>query len=652
MLTLSAWLTLTYVGGWLSAWSFTGRATSMATHAAAVPTGLVLSVLFFRITGGACSPWVVAGLVCAFAACVLLAGRYVVRYDAPVTRFTAVRLTGADWLAIFALFIFFVIHSLTFLGNDEINHFFFASQIVHGKFPPSAYGFPDVPAKYHYGWDILLASGILVSGLPHPVVSDVLTAYTLLGVLPLAFCILQYLGAPTVLRVVCGVGLFVGDGLAGGLTFLLQGHYRRYLTLTNLYHQHPWTLALGLFFLSLVLLAHCTAARRMKSFLFPLGWLTILYLAVPICSGVMIPIAGMVLMMVAVRGRFPMAGIRWMLVRSTFVALVGVLLLASWPWVGGIAVAGDAYDRPAVNFALSVFGPSDYLKYEAAYVFMAPVAFAVFGYAIVQIAARRRWIGFGDAVQAMLWLCVLLLVPCPMILIVENSAYWDNFCKFNFIGVLAAWLLLPTVVEHLGRSLPAGPARTGVRVAATTLFCGTFLTVVLLAAGLSIEAFADGPCQLACASSGRFVEAAAAKRHLIDSIERSVDLKSNILIADSRIDAVFPISRTTNRAGFDQYGHFTEYFGEFKIVPQVTGRSILNFYDYNFFYARDREYEMADAMDRAFSGDCDALHRLKVSHVLCARETAPDYLRDWERQGKISLTAASTCEGWRLYRVR
>ncbi len=650
MLTLLLWLGLVYLSGLVSVLSVTGRVRSALSHAAAVPVGLILYVIVFRILGGACSPWGMAGLTLTFAAGAYVAGRWIVNYDASVSRFTLVKLTLMDYLAISATLAFFLIHSCTFVGHDEINHFFFASQITNGKFPPSAYGFPTVPAKYHYGWDILLSSGYRVSGLSYPVLSDVLTTYSLAGALWLVWCLLKYLQAPLALRVLAGAGFFVGDGLAGAANYLLQGSYRKFLTLASLYYQHPWTLAVGLFLVSLVLLAYGTTAKRFRDFLFIMTWLVVLYVGVPVCSGAMIPGAGLALVTVALTYRSPGSPVPRRLVKYGVVIGAGVLLFIAWPRTGGIMIGGDAYDRPALRPALSLLGLKGYVKYQGAYVLMMPVGLAVFCYGILG-ALRKRWlIVRTDAVRTMLWLCVLILIPLPMILMIENCAYWDNFCKFNFIGVLAAWLLLPTVMEearqfHRVRSHPKCA-----RVVTLALLTSSFLTFALIVTGILTKTCTYGPRKLVSAASERFTQAVAARQHLVECISRMVDLNSNVLIANRRVTAMFPISRTTNRPEVNQQGHFREYYGDFIVIPQVTGRSIVNFYDYGFFYTRAAEYNILDSLNRVFSGDSGALAGLNVSHVLCSSETMPDYLTDWEKEGRIKLVAASMSEGWRLYR--
>jgi hypothetical protein len=263
--------------------------------------------------------------------------------------------------------------------------------------------------------------------------------------------------------------------------------------------------------------------------------------------------------------------------------------------------------------------------------------------------ARRVSVRSLDAVRIMLWLCVLILIPCPMVVMVENSAYWDNFCKFNFVGVLAAWLLLPAVIEGIG-DFAAASIRTVARIAMAALVSTSFMTVVVVAGQVVVEALTPGPAGALLASSREFMNAVTAKEALIDCVNRKVDHRSNILIVDSRVSAMFPVSPTSNKAGIDQYGFFTEYFGQFKVVPETTGRSVVNFYDYNFFYARDAEYEAAEAMDRVFRGDSAAMNRLNVSHVLCSSQTMPLYIVDWEKKGQVALEAASEAEGWRLYR--
>lgn len=650
MLTLLLWLGLAYLSGLVSILSVTGRVRCALSHAAAVPVGLILYVIMFRILRGACSPWQAAGLTLALATGAYAAGRWIVKYEASAAGFTVVKLAPMDYLAISVVFAFFLVHSCTFTGHDEINHFFFASQIANGKFPPSAYCFPTVPAKYHYGWDILLSSGFQVSGLSYPVVSDVLTAYSLTGALLLVWCLLKYLHVPPALRVLAGVGFFVGDGLAGVAHYLLQGSYRKFLTLTSLYYQHPWTLAVGLFLITLVLLAYGTTAKRIRDFLFIMAWLVVLYVGVPLCSGAMIPVAGLALVTVALTYRHPGPAVTGLLARYGVVLGAGVLLLIAWSRMGGIMIAGDAYDKPALQPALSLLGLQGYVKYQGAYLLMMPVALAVFCCGVLGVLRKPSALLRTDAIRMMLWLCVLTLIPWPMILMIENSAYWDNFCKFNFIGVLAAWLLLPAVIEetrqfHIVRSHPGGA-----RAMTLALLSSSFVTIALTLMGILMATYAGGPRQLVSASSERFTQAVAARRHLLECIGRTVDLNSNILIADRRVTAMFPVSRTTNKAETNQYGHFREYYGDFIVVSQMTGRSIMNFYDYNFFYAREAEYRLVDSLNRAFSGDSRALTDLGVSHVLCSSETMPDYLTDWEKQGRVKLVAASTSEGWRLYR--
>ena len=645
---LLIWLTLIYLSGLLGVFSFTRRLRSVLSYAAAIPVGLVLYVLIFRIANGFCSPWVVAGLTLLFAVSMIVVGRYVIKYNPAATAFGMIKLSRTDYLAGLVIFAVIVIHSLGFVGHDEINHFFFASQITEGKFPPSAYGFPSLPVKYHYGWDILLASGLLVSGLAYPVVSDILTAYNLLGALLLTFCILKYLQIPAGLRILSGAGFFVGDGILGVITYFVGGYYKKYLTLMLLYHQHSWTFAVGLFLVSLVLLAYGATSRK-RDFLFIMAWLVILYLGIPVCSGIMIPVVGLVLASLALKCHCPSERGKEKFVRYVAVIVTGILLFAMWPYIGGIMVAGDAYDRPAMCLALSLFGISRYLKYEIAYVLMMPVGFCVFCTAIYYILKRRMSVLSEDIVQIMLWLCVLVLVPFPMILLVENAAYWDNFCKFNFVGVLAAWLLLPIVIQRYRKLEMTGSIRLLSRIIIDLILSSCFLTATFTLSTTLKRVFVYGPRKYVVASSRQFTQTVADKRSLVDCVSRLVGLDSNIVIVNRRLKSMYPISRTTNKPQVDG-DYIEEYYEDFRVIPQVTGRSIINFYDYNLLNARDAEYAIVDAMDRVFSGYSDALNQLNASYVLCSHKDMPDYLIDWEKKGEVELVASSVSEGWYLYK--
>lgn len=651
MLALLTWCTLIYLSGFLWTVSFAGNPRSVVTRTAAIPVGLVLYVLVFRSTDGLYSPWHVVGLEVLSAGSMLAVGRYIFKYNPSHVGVSLPTLSWPDYLVALIICVVIVGHSLCFIGHDEINHFFYASQISQGKFPPGAYGHPAIAVKYHYGWDILLASGFLVSGLSFPIVSDALTAYSLVGAVLLVLCILQYLRTPTWLRLISGVGFFLGDGVLGIMTYFVRGDYGSYLSLTALYHQHPWTFAVGFFLVTLLAVEYCTCASRIRDFLFMMLWLMVLYFSVPVCSGSVLPIVGVSLVLIAMRCRVSCMTFRGHIVGYLIVATVAVVLVIMWPHMGGIAVAGDAYDNPKLRLSLSLFGAWNYLKYMTAYLLMIPVGVIVLWYTFYGIFSMRVLTRSENSIQTMLWLSVLIFVPFPFILMVENAAYWDNFCKFNFLGVLAGWLMLPGVIHAYLQIRMSGVVKLLLRVAGVLLLSSCFVTGGLTAGSTLTRVVTCGLREWTTSGGEQFTQAVASRRHLIDCVDSLVDINSNIVIVDRRVTTMYPISRATNKSQVNLYGYIAEYYGEFVIVAQMTGRSIVNFYDYNFFYARNEEYSMADRLGQAFAGDANALHHLGASHLLCSDGNVPEYLAGWEKSGHVIPVSSDANEGWSLYRI-
>jgi hypothetical protein len=531
-------------------------------------------------------------------------------------------------------------------GADEINHYFFASQIIRGKFPPAAYAFSGVPAKYHFGWDLLLANACVVGKVSLPTGSDVLTYFNLLGSLMLAAGLLRALGLDAPARTLGILGLFLGGGLMEGVALIFPSLRSASLSLFTLYHQHAWSLALNIF---LLITALFTVYGRptSKQIPFLLGWLFPIVFSASMYAATLLPFIGLIcgLLLVYILNLPRKSPFRW--TAATSVIAFGIVLVVCWTSLPGMLFRdSNLYDSPRWRLCLGALGLHKYALYEGAYLLMAPIGFFGLG-AVLTWLWNRPTMALTQPIA--IWIlassCVIF-TPLPLLVLVENAAYWDNFCKFNVFGILSAWVILPWLLLNTQK---LAFSQTHKRLFVAAHYFPAIYVLLLLAPVLFLKEFeSSGATQNRAL---RWKEAIGEKSELLHYFKEHVPINDQVLILNSSLRRMYPIDKITNKPDVNLYLFIGRYFGSFVILAQSCGVSIVNFYDYNFLYNRTLECKLYNAIDAAFSGNGSLLHDLNCSHVLVMRENAPKFLANWVSAGLVSEERKSEREGWVLYRT-
>ena len=149
--------------------------------------------------------------------------------------------------------------TLRFHFHDElfiVGHMSIAAELQNGVYPPLNLSFPDLPLRYHYGFDLLVACLTALFRLSLVRAIDLAT----LGLWALSWCLLWTLGARlaghrraflTPLLVLFGGGLPLGCEGGGSLVDAWMAQCQRgglglMQSITSCFFQHPWSLGIPL----------------------------------------------------------------------------------------------------------------------------------------------------------------------------------------------------------------------------------------------------------------------------------------------------------------------------------------------------------------------------------------------------------------------
>jgi hypothetical protein len=162
--------------------------------------------------------------------------------------------------------------------------------------------------------------------------------------------------------------------------------------------------------------------------------------------------------------------------KKDFLVSIGLIILlfiffSIWHQVGGMFVAGPTYDKPVIKSSLNIFSLSDFLKYEIAYaLFLAPASFSVFLFSTWKIIKLKFYLNHNITI-AFLMFFTLFFFPMPIFIIIENSAYWDNFSKMNYFSILSSWIVITYMIDkhYLNKIEKRSTLRIGIVILLVTI---------------------------------------------------------------------------------------------------------------------------------------------------------------------------------------
>ena len=634
LLKITLYLSLFYISGFLYVSAIWRRHGKLAVGASIVSSHFLFILTFLLIQPD--NPWIAAINALLFSAifrCILLPLKR--RYITYTHR--ALEWNINDFLVMVFILIIFSLICIKTVIHDDLNHFYFASQIMRGKFPPSYFAFPDLEAKYHYGWAILLANFTKATTLPLYVSSDILTLFSLSGCVILLLALFHRLNLSPLGRVVGALLFFLGGGVFSLVYQLLYTDQRNGLTLLNMFHQHPWTFGISLYLLVLHLI-HQAKNYSVSQNIVNVVHIIPFVIIIPIVNATSGPFILLILFLISALKFIKPKNKTDLLIGSSLTILIPILLII-WPFIGGMLVFSPAYDHPAIKFSLHIFSWLHFLKYEIAYVLLlAPASSIVFLFSAWKII-KQIFNQYENITIYILMLVVLFLFPLPILALIENAAYWDNFSKINYFAILSSWIVIAYMLDkyYITRIMIHSAIKTSALI--------LLLMVLLSDSAVFIQ-------RVGRESRSDYLDNTTLQlTNLLHYFKNEISINNNILILNKNIKEMYPISEISNKPDISLYRYIRSNFGEFEILALYMGVSIINFYDYNFLYNRSREYKLRSAIHSAFSGDASSLLNWNINYILCLHQTCPAFLEDWSSKGMLALQMTHPTEGWRLYRA-
>lgn len=522
---------------------------------------------------------------------------------------------------------------------DTINHFFMASQIKLGKIPPTTYAFPNISIKYHYGWDLLLGNYSRLTGLKFDSISSLLTVLFLVSSL---FVLLGFLRKQLYrdnTKLVAIILFYVG----GGIIVIVSNLYGNRivsggLSVSSQIGQSSWTFGIFIFLMLLDLL---------KSFKYNVKYLLNFLLLSPILITIGLTTAsGYVLILMT-----------FIIILVNFIANKKPLKLNSKPLllivlcflfffilsglVGGIMINGNYYDNPKFIFAPLDIPFDIYFERIIAYLFFfSPIATFICVHSIFIVLKNIKNIFKLSLIYQFLYANAIGLYLFPVFIWVENAAYWDNFCKFNYYGILASWILLFKYINPIAKKLKLSSSK----------FILVYIFFVLF---LGNEFFYRVYKSINFDSKNNSINLGENQNYLLlKSIENNISLNNNIYLLNKNLKGMYVVDTLTNKSKVNLYNYINVNFGKFKDVSMLKGRSIANFYDFNFLISRDLEAKLWQTLDGLYKGNSKILENIRGEFILSSITELPTFAVEWEIQNKITVIEKSIQEDWIIFKVK
>ena len=538
-------------------------------------------------------------------------------------------LSNYDYLLLIINAVLWTIYLLSFVGYDEINHFFHASQLCNSETPPCGYSFCQYPIKYHYGWDILLASLTNASTLPFPISSDLLTlAFIISASILLLVFIKRLTSSQKLLYTLFFFLFFWGYSPISLITF------KKYLSFSAMINQHSWC-----FTVSCLLFCYAFFEAKTTHIYYPYNYicLGLMIIGAPLYAAHSLVIWGLFLAYLAMEGLLSSPVTKTKIAHFGLPFLLGIFLLISWHIMSpGILASGATYDNPLYKLSWQILPGLKYFKYQGAYFFMSTYSAIIFIILIAKIKSKPySFLEFSE--RNFINLCVLIFYPMPYFIMMENSSYWDNFCKFNYVGVLASFLPL---CEFSSRYWSARPNKQFLMI--VFMFVISFVPFVVNLPKV-IANFNDGLKQ--------HREPIYTKMNLVYTLQHSSKMSNDsILIVKKDIASHYEVDRVTNKSNVNLYEYIYTNYNDFLPLSTSWGFPILNFYDYNFMYNREAEYNQVDNLSLLYGGNEDAIANINCRFILSTFDY-PEYMNRAVNKGLVRSLAVDKDENWSLFEM-
>lgn len=350
------------------------------------------------------------------------------------------RITSCYKELLISVILFFplLIICLSHFGYDLELHCFNVAQFLNGHDTIVANFYEKVPLKYHYGYDLMLSYLIKITHLPYPY------AATIILILCSSFCMLSlsyYLHY--VSKDLWAYGLTIATFF---FAFDWCGIYlKKFYDLGILYqigfwsdiNQSSWVFTLPLLII-LVILFHTSNLSNKKQQLYLCFVIFVLAIFAPIYAATSMMLLGLSLFTL-----FLFNVINKNYKFSMIPIFTGIGLLILWKIMNkGLFLSLDVYEMPSVSSIFIEFNIKRVFWTFLYYITIQPVAFIVFLGTLYELIFKFNTILNYKDERLLLIILILVCYPLPFIIYFNNLTIFDNFCKFNLLGMYASYIFI------------------------------------------------------------------------------------------------------------------------------------------------------------------------------------------------------------------
>ena len=507
--------------------------------------------------------------------------------------------------------------------SDYKYHGINVAQFIHGQFPPLSYFPRNTELQYHYGFDGILAELSADWNISYTYVSSLLLALFTASIF-LEICLWcrrrHWNGFETSFLVIL---FFEGSG------------YRFFSYLFDLSSftdvrvgmlgQPAWSFTVSLLMILLLSLEKNKKNLEWKDYLF----IILLGLFAPVYSATSIVLIGIYLgycFLVNLTGKeFINAG------KSM---LAGICLLIFW----GIADMGmlkqiPGYIKPHLSSIFLSFDMTVAIKYTLVYTAIIIPSLIVLTFAHSYLKTNK----FAALNSSERFLFVLFpLTFIPYFAVFDNINLYDNYCKFNFIGIQASFFLLVMMYRYF---------KTNKVVKYIFLFFA-LISVQGLRNTISTDYLAARhPFQEHMAYDNTLRK----YHNLLQLCEQKLSYDTPILVLNDNLSCY--------RMNPDKKWETSEVFtipysvSSFDCISTDLGIPIINNANYTYLYNPEKEDRLIDAYNRLSAGDFNAINDLCANYVLWDTDKSPRYINKLIMKNMIKHVKVDKKEKWALYQI-
>ena len=519
---------------------------------------------------------------------------------------------------------------------DAINHYFFAEQLGKGIIPPTMHAFPTYSSKYHYGFDLILGLAKNHFNLSYSSLGSIISGLLVFSNIGIAADYLNRRKLQSIHSSITLILLFLGGGFFLIAQMLLFDNESNGLALTSMFRQTSWLFGVAILFI-LLNFFHDFKLRDKKHLLFYAVFLSPIFLSVGLLSA-----STYVLLLLAFTVLFLYIVIQYTIKESAITLFILVAYAVSFlifsQKTGGMLIKGSYFDSPVFVIAPVQIDTNVYLLRIAAYVLtLAPIGTVAFLFLLSKYIKKPLRFFKNSPHDFFLFSVVLAMFCFPIVIWVENAAYWDNFCKFNYYGILASWIVIS---DNLLKKIVI-KSTVKARILATVI-----ILVVCNESLFEIYRF-FGNTNL----HKTYVQNVEKNTKLLQFIETNVPLNRNIYLLNSDLKSMYTINPHTNKSNVNLYGYIFKNFNQFTLISMETGRSIANFYDYNMFMNRELEQKLWTTINDLYTGNPNSLQSIEGDYILSNISKLPEFATEWQTQNKIRFIEKSDLEDWIIFQV-